>query len=172
MASNNGRRKTQAEVKAYKNAVKVLSAPIDGTYDVPNMNLEGSNEVRDRDFPADTPEVPQIPWRLRAKRFLKKNTYEVVVGVVVGVLAALVAWYGATLIDLKIDSAVLESRLNDVDKQIEDLDADAVTHELLDLQLDALKNDISHDHDLDLIELERRIDLLEQQITLVRESLR
>ena len=75
------------------------------------------------------------------------------------------------LIDLKVDGAILATKLDTVSTQIESLDTDNVTRELLNIQLDALKKELSYEAEIDWIEIENRISLLEQQIALVQESI-
>lgn len=87
------------------------------------------------------------------------------------ILAALIGWYGVTLIELKVDCAVLETKLDRVSAQIESLDTDNVTREVLNIQLDALKQELSYEQEINRIEIENRIGLLEQQIALVQESI-
>lgn len=170
MANNNGRKKTKAEVKEYKNAVKLSVTALESTIDTRNANLVGSDEFSVPDFSDDTPKEARLPWRIRVKRFIKKHTFEVGLSVAVTILTALVGWYGVTLIDLKVDCAVLETKLDTVSSQIESLDTDNVTRELLNIQLDALKQELSYEQEIDRIEIENRIGLLEQQIALVQES--
>lgn len=170
MANNNGRKKTKAEVKEYKNAVKLSVTALESTIDIRNANLVGSDELSAPDFSDDTSKEARLPWRTRAKRLIKKHTFEVGLSVAVTILTALVGWYGVTLIDLKVDYAVLETKLDAVSTQIESLETDNVTRELLNIQLDALKKELSYEQEIDRIEVESRIGLLEQQIALVQES--
>lgn len=171
MANNNVRKKTKAEVKNYRNAVKLSVTALESTIDTRNANLVGSDELSVPDFSDGTPEEARLPLRIRAKRFIKKHIFEVGLSVAVTILTALVGWYGATLIDLKVDCAVLEAKLDTVSTQIESLDTDNVTRELLNIQLDTLKKELSYEQEINRIEIENRIDLLEQQIALVQESI-
>lgn len=171
MANNSGRKKTKVEVREYKNAVKLLAGTLESTIGTRNANLVGSDELSVPDFPDDTSTEVRLPWRTRVKRFIRKHTFEVGLSIAVTILAALIGWYGATLIDLKVDCAVLETKLNAVSAQIDSLDTDNVTRELLNIQLDALKQELSYEQEIDRIEIENRIRLLEQQIALVQESI-
>ena len=76
MASNSGRKKTKAEVKEYKNAVKLSVTALESTIDTRNANLVGSDELSVPDFPDDTAKEARLPWRIRVKRFIKKHTFE------------------------------------------------------------------------------------------------
>ena len=171
MANNNGRKKTRAEVKEYKNAVKLWTTALESTIDTRNANLVGSDELSAPDFSDDTAKEARLPLRRRVKRFIKKYTFEVGLSVVVTVLTALAGWYSLTLLDLKVDSAVLATKLDTVSTQIESLDTDNVTRELLNIQLNALEKELSYELEIDRIEIENRIGLLEQQIALVQESI-
>ena len=171
MANNNGRKKTRAEVKEYKNAVKLWTTALESTIDTRNANLVGSDELSAPDFSDDTAKEARLPLRRRVKRFIKKYTFEVGLSVVVTVLTALAGWYGLTLLDLKVDSAVLATKLDTVSTQIESLDTDNVTRELLNIQLNALEKELSYELEIDRIEIENRIGLLEQQIALIQSSI-
>ena len=167
MANNNGRKKTKAEVREYKNAVKLSAGTLKSTIDTRNTNLVGSDELSVPDFSDDTSTEARLPWRTRVKRFIRKHTFEVGLAI----LAALIGWYGVTLFELKVDCAVLETKLDRVSAQIESLDTDNVTREVLNIQLDALKQELSYEQEINRIEIENRIGLLEQQIALVQESI-
>ena len=171
MANNNGRKKTRAEVKEYKNAVKLWTTALESTIDTRNANLVGSDELSAPDFSDDTAKEARLPLRRRVKRFIKKYTFEVGLSVVVTVLTALAGWYSLTLLDLKVDSAVLATKLDTVSTQIESLDTDNVTRELLNIQLNALEKELSYELEIDRIEIENRIGLLEQQIALIQSSI-
>ena len=171
MANNNGRKKTRAEVKEYKNAVKLWTTALESTIDTRNANLVGSDELCAPDFLDDTAKEARLPLRRRVKRFIKKYTFEVGLSVVVTVLTALAGWYSLTLLDLKVDSAVLATKLDTVSTQIESLDTDNVTRELLNIQLNALEKELSYELEIDRIEIENRIGLLEQQIALIQSSI-
>ena len=84
------------------------------------------------------------------------------------IIVALAGWYAKTLIDLKIDCAVFESRLSSIEERIDELDADNITREILELQLNALKQELLSGSTLQAANLSNRIDLLERQIELLQ----
>ena len=78
-------------------------------------------------------------------------------------------WYAKTLIDLKIECAVCENRLSAIEEDIGKLNTDQITREILNLQLDALRQELNSVSALQTTELNNRIDLLERQIELLQE---
>ena len=78
-------------------------------------------------------------------------------------------WYAKTLIDLKIDCAVFENRISSIEEEIDKLDTDYVTREILYLQLDALKQELLSTSALQRAELNNRIDLIERQIEILQQ---
>lgn len=170
MPPHNVRKKSRAEVKEYRKAVKSAPVSLTGTIDTYNSNLAGSNELSDPNSVDESEALSsgRLPIRTRIRRFAKKYTFEVISSFIIAVLVALVGWYGITLINLKIDYAVFSTKLEDIDSQIEDLEVDSVTREILDIQLDALEQEILHGQEISKIEIENRIDLIERQIALIQ----
>lgn len=111
----------------------------------------------------------KIPFGLRAKRFFKKHIFESILSVVLTIVVAVGGWYAKTLIDLKIECAVCENRLSAIEEDIDKLNTDQITREILNLQLDALRQELNSASALQTTELKNRIDLLERQIELLQE---
>lgn len=61
-----------------------------------------------------------------------------------------------------------ERRLLVIEAEVDDLDSDGVTREILQLQLEALRQEVRNTSILQLSEINNRIDLLERQIELLR----
>lgn len=104
-----------------------------------------------------------------AKRFFKKHIFESILSVVLTIVVAVGGWYAKTLIDLKIECAVCENRLSAIEEDIDKLNTDQITREILNLQLDALRQELNSASALQTTELKNRIDLLERQIELLQE---
>ncbi len=169
MASTNGRKKNKVEVQAYKRGVKSGAFILDSTVGMRNSNLAGSAEIHEEMSQDAFVQETKIPFGLRAKRFLKKHTFEAILSVVVSVVVAVGGWYAKTLIDLKIECAVCENRLSAIEEDIGKLNTDQITREILNLQLDALRQELNSASALQTTELKNRIDLLERQIELLQE---
>lgn len=170
MANNNGRKKTDAEAREYRKAVKLTHVSQGSTVEVRNVNLSGSNELFESDLSEWQTQKAKLPLRIKVKRTVRNHVFEFILGIIGTLLAALMCWGCKTLIDFKTDCAVLETKLSEVSEQIESLKTDAVTKELLSLQLDALEKALSYEQEIDRIEIENRIDLIEQQIMLIQEA--
>ena len=135
---------------------------------VKKPNLSGSAEANNIAFLDSSTQSAKISFRLRAKRFFKTHIFESVLGALMAIIVALAGWYAKTLIDLKIDCAVFESRLSSIEERIDELDADNITREILELQLNALKQELLSGSTLQAANLSNRIDLLERQIELLQ----
>lgn len=92
-----------------------------------------------------------------------------ILSVVLTIVVAVGGWYAKTLIDLKIECAVCENRLSAIEEDIDKLNTDQITREILNLQLDALRQELNSASALQTTELKNRIDLLERQIELLQE---
>ena len=169
MVSANGRKKSESEVQAYKQGVKSGSMLLDSTIGMRNNNLTGSAEIHE-EMPQDSfTQETKIPIALRAKRFIKNHIFESILSVILSIVLAVGGWCAKTLIDLKIEYAVCENRLSAIEKDIDKLNTDQVTREILNLQLDALSQELNTSSILQTTELNNRIDLLECQIELLQE---
>lgn len=168
MASKYSRKKTDAEANAYKKSVKRSPLKLEGTVDMRSANLVGSNEIGEQDVSDEGIREARLSLWTRIKRHIKEHAIETGLSIVVTVLIAVVSWSVTTLIDLKVDCAVFETKLGIISEQIKDLDTDDVTRELLDLQLDALRQELSYGREIDRVKIENRIDLIEQQIALIQ----
>ena len=170
MGNGSGRKKNKDEVSAYKRSIRSNSAFLESTVGIRNSNLTGSAEAYNEMSLEDSQQEIQIPFRIRAKRFLKNHIFESILSLIVSLIVILAGWYAKTLIDLKIEYAVFENRLTSIEDQIDDLSIDNVTREILTLQVDALRQELLSDSALQKSEIDNRIDLLEQQIDILQES--
>lgn len=168
VGNGNGRRKSKSEARAYRQSIKSNTTPLESTVDLRNNNLSGSAEANNIAFLDSSTQSAKISFRLRAKRFFKTHIFESVLGALMAIIVALAGWYAKTLIDLKIDYAVFESRLSSIEERIDELDADNITREILELQLNALKQELLSGSTLQAANLSNRIDLLERQIELLQ----
>lgn len=161
MASNGkqGKRKTRDEVKTYKAYVKYDTHDQQDTVILDNDNLRGSDQIDSNIFLAA--EDPVIPWHYKLRKFLKKHQFE---AIVVPLLCAFITWGAATIIQVKVDVAVIQTRLDYLEKQVEALDADDVAKEIIDLQIESIKKDLTNAMALEIADIKSQLDLIEQQI--------
>ena len=170
MANNKKEKKTAAQAQEYKAALKMPKVPSEGTMALNNSNLLGSNEIVPGDELGVSTEKVEVPIGLRIKRWATKHVSAIIVGVVIAVLGAVVCWCGTTLIDMKVDYAVLSSKISELSEQVDRLNTDSVAKDLLTLQIGALKEELSFAHNIDKAEIEKRLALLEQQIAFLQKN--
>lgn len=70
---------------------------------------------------------------------------------------------------MKVDYAVLHTKVKTIEKTLNELETDTITKKLLDLHLDSLKQELNNATDLSYIEIDARIDLHEQQIDFIKD---
>lgn len=167
MSNHKNGKKSKDAARAYKQNIKSAVIPPEGTVDSSNFNLMGSNEFGNPDI-SEVPKIAPLSWKIRAKRFIKKHTFETGLSIAVAILVAVVGWYGKTLIDLRVSHAVLETRINSLTTKIDNLDTNHITRELLTIQLEALRQELLQSQTIEKTEIEGRIALIEQQITFVQ----
>lgn len=168
MASSKERKKNKSEVRAYKESLKSSDKPLESTATFRNDNLTGSAELQCGMYPEDTTQEVHTSFRVRAKRFVKRHAFEVGLSLIVAIIIALASWCIGTIIDLKMSHVDFERRLLVIEAEVDDLDSDSVTREILQLQLEALRQEVRNTSILQLSEINNRIDLLERQIELLR----
>ena len=167
MASNakQGKKKTRNEVKAYKAYVKYDTHDQRDTVALDNDNLRGSDQIDNNIYlPA---EDPIVPWHYKLKKILKKHQFETII---VTLLCAFICWGTAAIIQIKVDTAVIQTRLDYLEKQVEALDTDNTAKEIIDLQIEAVKKDITNAMALEISDIESQLDLIEQQIEYIEKN--
>lgn len=168
MASSKERKKNKSEVRAYKESLKSSDKPLESTATFRNDNLTGSAELQCGMYPEDTTQEVRTSFYVRAKRFIKSHAFEVGLSLAVAIIIALASWCISTIIDLKMSHVDFKRRLLVIEDEVDDLDSDGVTREILELQLEALRQEVRNTSILQLSELNNRIDLLERQVELLR----
>lgn len=168
VANNKKKKKSPAEVNAYKNFIKSGDQTSQDTAEIYNANLIGSDQLEEnRNSPA---EEPAFHRGVVLRKFLKRHIFEVFISILCSAFLALLGWYGATLIQAKIDIAILDVEIEAISVQVDSLSVDAVTKEILELQLEALKQQISGTLGINNAEIAARLDLIEQQLTYITKN--
>ncbi len=111
-------------------------------------------------------ETVHIPIATSVKRFLRKNKDDIIIALMALVLAGGVK----TLITLNVNYSVIETKLDNLCAQVEELSADSVTQEMLNIQIEALRLELSSAQNLNRTEIDNRINILEQQIAFLKEN--
>lgn len=107
---------------------------------------------------------------IKIRHFFKKYLGHILVSVFGLVIGTALLWYAKTLITLKVDYSVIDTKLLNLTTQVDNLCADNVTQELLNIQIEALRVELSSAQNLDRAEIENRINILEQQIAYLQEN--
>lgn len=160
--------KSQSEAQSYRMAVtRSLYSP-EPTTRSSNGNLRGSNEISADDlFREDQQQSVPTPKLIKLHEWLKANTWELVVGVV---FFAVLGWLCISIIDLKIQTAELAVRLEYIKQDIEKLESDSASKEILDFEIRNIEKALEQANILSIQSLESRIQILEEQLTAVSDS--
>lgn len=160
-----GKKKTKKEVQAYKAFVKQDLHDQQDTVSLDNINLRGSDQIDDDiHLPTDK---PNIPLSYKLKKFFKKYAFE---SIIVTLVCGFLAWGGSAIVQMKIDVAVVQTQLDHLKDKVDGLDADATTKEIIDLQIESIKKDLSGSFDLKIASIESQLDLIEQQIEYIEKN--
>lgn len=167
MANNTkqGKKKTKKEVQAYKAFVKHDLHDQQDTVSIENINLRGSDQI-DADIHLPT-DKPNIPLSYKIKKFLKKYAFETII---VTLFCGFLAWGGSAIIQMQIDVAVVQTQLEHLKEKVDGLDADATTKEIIDLQIESIRNDLSASFNLKIASIESQLELIEQQIEYIEKN--
>lgn len=164
MASNKRQnfKKTHEEAIAYKSFVKNTTECQQDTININNDNLRGSDQIRD-DFGISTQE-PLVTWNYKLKRFIRRHLFETIISIVATLFCVFIAWSANTMIQMKVNVAVIQTELEYLEKEVEDLDVDAIDKNVIDLQIEAIRNELSTSINIKTNEIQTQINLIEQQI--------
>lgn len=160
-------KKNYREVHAYKKSIKNDDQPLDGTIELNNTNLIGSEEVHESVISGLNASEDEISIFVKIKRYIRKHTFDTIISFILAVVVALVGWYGKTMIDIKIECAVFENQLVAIEKRIDSLEDNSVTKELLNLQVEAIRKDLENYRLHNSSDLNRRIELIEKEIEII-----
>lgn len=161
MANNDkrGRKKTRREVSAYKDYVKYDTHDQYDTVFMDNVNLRGSDQI-ESDSVLQAKE-PIIPLHHKLKRFFQKYAFETII---VTLFTTFLIWGASTIIQIKVDVAVSQTKIDFIQAKIEGLEVNEATKDFFELQLDALASELENSFNLEIAKINAQIDLLEQQI--------
>lgn len=153
------RRKTNNEVKRYKNSLGENSVSIESTYEQDTSMLVGSDSFRREPnltggFKGKEP-VANKPWNLVILDWLKNNA----AGIIVTAIALpVLGWMIGSIIDIQKGRAVSEYRIEKLEQNLDSLLKEIPNEDNLRLEIKNLKEDVD---ELELDELEKRINKLE-----------
>lgn len=153
-----GARKTQAEVRQYKDFIAKSSYSPEGTTPQTNSMLQGSGEYSDeRGNLHGQEDVLKTPLRYRIWDWIRKNLIaEIIVTVIIAI--------GTATISHTVKIAVIEQRLEYVEKQIDLIDERAVNKDYLESQVELIKTDLSGTNKLNLNDIEWKLKDIEKRL--------
>ena len=162
---NNRRPKGSVQLHEKKNCTEEISLTPKDTSAV-FKTVSGSDNLNESG--TISTDKPKASLWYKFKKLVREHVFETVISIITAIIIGIGTWYGATLIQMKIDVAVLDARLSVLEDQIGDLSVNTVTKEIFELQVEAIKKELTSDSALRNTEIEAQIALLEQQIEFIR----
>lgn len=153
-----GVKKTRAEVQQYKDFITKSPYTPEGTTPQTNSMLQGSSEYSDeRGSLHGQEDVLKTPLRYRIWDWIRKNLLaEIVITIIVAI--------GTATISHKVKLAVVEQRLEYVEKQIDLMDEKSVNKDYLESQIELIKTDLIGTNKLNLNDIEWKLRDIEKRI--------
>ena len=129
------------------------------TVDVCNENLTGTNHLQMNEASAAHSEkhIP-VPFGVRVKRFLLANG---IWGIILAALITFGGWIVVSIHKNDVDIERLSTKLEYIEKTIENLDTDGVNEDALREEIDDLKAELNAAWGLNIKDIENRINILE-----------
>lgn len=154
------RKKNPSEIQQYKNFLEKDFDGISETYRSGDSLLTGSDEFSyDYDSKKDKKEkVAPKPISLVLKDWFHENWVSILI---LSILIPLFIWIVGSIIDIQKGRAVSEYRIEELEKDIEQLSEDVPNKEKLEIELENIKEDIDN---INVGDLEKRIDDLENEV--------
>lgn len=158
-------KKTPDQAHAYNSFIaKSLYSP-DATMPDANKMLSGTAEIlgqREAEIDRVDP-IKKTPFKYRFWDWVKEHIFPTIITTVVIAI-------GSVLISHMIQMAVIEQRIDYLDKQIEMISNETVDKELLELQLESLKKEIDSSSSLTLNDIKWKIKILEDKISSLQQT--
>lgn len=151
------KRKNQAQYSGYRNFLSSPTPHIDDTYPNPNKYLQGTADSieEENDSIDNKSKIKPKSLRFRIIDWIRQN-------VLTTVICSIIVAIGTATLFLWRDSALLEQRVEYIEKQIESIDSNCVDKELLELQLEQIKTEMKSSFAVTNNNLEWRIQNLEE----------
>lgn len=154
-------KKTQSELKQYKESVSSSSYSLDSTVPSQNTMLVGSDEVglnkRDEEIHGQEA-IKKTPLKYRALDWIKANLFA-------AIISAVIIGMATTVIAHKVSIAIITQRIEYIEKKIESIDEEDVEKEYLQIQLELIKTEITYDNNGTLNELNWRLRDIEARLS-------
>ena len=166
-SEKNRKKKTPAQANQYNNELGSRTTQIENTYGTDSHSyLCGTDEPMERRDDAEKPKPKKLRYKIGD--WFKENIVATLVGACITAFIGFIFW---GVIDLKADMKVVDTKISNLQEDVDKLATDSVSKEILDLQINALKDSLEAGWLIDRKELENQIELIRQQVKFVEEKL-
>ena len=158
-------KKTPDQAHAYNSFIAKSPYSPDATMPDANKMLSGTGEIsgqHEAEIDSVDP-IKKTPFKYRFWDWVKEHIFPTIITTVVVAI-------GSVLISHMVQIAVIEQRIDYLDKQIEMISDETVDKELLELQLESLKKEMDSASSLTLNDIKWQIKILEDKINLLQQE--
>ena len=151
-------KKNKGQAYAYKNAVEKSSYTPEGTIPNSNLLLVGTGEVEENNTNIDNnAQIVKKPFKYVIEDWFKDNYISVLVSVFLIAIIGFLFGHGKSI-------AVINYRLDNIEKEISNLDSNVLNKDVLELKLDNLKKEIESKILVEVTEFKSQIEELEKEL--------
>lgn len=158
-------KKTPNQTRDYKQFIAKSTYSPDSTVPEANLMLYGTDEISgnpEAEIESAAP-VKNTPFKYRFCDWVKEHIFPTIITTVV--IAIVTA-----LITQKVQMAVVEQKIEYLDKQIEMISIETVDRELLEAKLDLIKEEMNSSSIISLNDIKWQIKNLEEKITSIQQD--
>jgi len=153
--------KNRAQQENYHDFLSRSGYSPEGTVSYNSIGLMGSDQSYQDNNPGENKgEIRRKPIQHIIGDWLKANMVAIIVTAVVG---GAICWFGGSMIQMKVDLARLDERVDIMKEEVSSMKLSAPTKNEIDSKIENLEEDIN-DSSLDITDLKSRMNDLEQYI--------
>lgn len=151
-------KKKTSDAKEYRNFIENSSYSPDSTVPVSNEFLRGSAEWDSHSEELNSSaKIKKTPFKYRFTDWLKNNIFPTIITTVVIAI-------GTAVIAHQVNIAVINTKIEYIEKEISSLQDNSVDKEILSLKLSEIEAKLDSNHMISLNEIKWQLDELQEQI--------
>lgn len=156
--------KNYQQQQNYKNAIRGNKYPVENTSEYIPDNLKGSNEI----FPpnSDDPEKREVakpPIGKQAGRFVEDN-FSAIVMSALGIILTFCVWVAISMFSAQRDIKIIEKDIEHISSQVEKIQTQSVSKEILEYQIENLKRDLQDWINIDIDNVKDDLDAIKKTL--------
>ena len=160
----NGGKKNQHQAHQYREFVANMDLSPEGTTTSTNSMLVGTCDTNaDQERLHGNEEILRTPFKYRFIDWVRKNLFaEIIIAIVLGI--------GTFTVSHMVKIAVIEQRIEHIEKQLENIDDDYVDKEYVASQLELFRTEITGDNKLSIKEIDWQLKNIENRLDVIEDN--